>query len=228
MEKKKIMKRPRRKKPNTRDKAKLPQPTLKVSLKRSSSVKKEVKQECSDSPPVHSESDDDHYDDPQQCQQYIKRKLAEMSSDSASDEPSCPVQKRNKIQRTKHHRNQSNALAIQAANKLSLEQLRNLSSAHSHDDSVECTENCTKRFAHNVLERKRRNHLKQSYALLQREVPEISSSDRVAKVVILKKSADYIKKVEDQERFLREELRDLKNYQKHLIDKYRQLFVHIK
>lgn len=151
-----------------------------------------------------------------------------MSSDSASDEPSCPVQKRNKIQRTKHHRNQSNALAIQAANKLSLEQLRNLSSAHSHDDSVECTENCTKRFAHNVLERKRRNHLKQSYALLQREVPEISSSDRVAKVVILKKSADYIKKVEDQERFLREELRDLKNYQKHLIDKYRQLFVHIK
>ena len=79
-----------------------------------------------------------------------------------------------------------------------------------------------------MLERKRRNHLKQSYALLQREVPEISSSDRVAKVVILKKSADYIKKVEDQERFLREELRDLKNYQKHLIDKYRQLFVHIK
>lgn len=228
MDKKKIMKRPRRKKPNTRDKGKLPQPTLKVSLKRSSNVKKEVKQECSDSPPVHSESDDDLYDDPQQCQQYIKRKLAEMSSDSASDEPSCPLQKRNKIQRTKHHRNQSNALAIQAANKLSLEQLRNLSSAHSHDDSVECTENCTKRFAHNVLERKRRNHLKQSYALLQREVPEISSSDRVAKVVILKKSADYIKKVEDQERFLREELRDLKNYQKHLIDKYRQMFVHIK
>jgi len=228
MEKKKVMKRPRRKKPNTRDKGKLPQPTLKVSLKSRSNLKTEVKQECSDSPPVHSESDDDLYDDPQQCQQYIKRKLAEMSSDSASDEPSCPVKQRNKIQRTKHHRNQSNALAIQAANKLSLEQLRNLSSAHSHDDSVECTENCTKRFAHNVLERKRRNHLKQSYALLQREVPEISSSDRVAKVVILKKSADYIKKVEDQERFLREELRDLKNYQKHLIDKYRQMFVNFK
>ena len=151
---------------------------------------------------------------------YLKRKLAEISSDSASSEDGMLSPKR-RLSQSAH---QNAALAEVAAAKLSLEQLRNLSATHSHREDELCTESCTKRFAHNVLERKRRNDLKHSYQKLQAEVPDISSTDRVAKVVILKKSAEYIKKTEAEERELRDELREVRNHQRQLINKFRQLF----
>ncbi len=53
----------------------------------------------------------------------------------------------------------------------------------------------SKRAQHNVLERKRRNDLKYSFMRLKDTVPELSSVDRAAKVIILKKSADYVKRL---------------------------------
>ncbi|XP_063675665.1 uncharacterized protein LOC134812265 [Bolinopsis microptera] len=155
---------------------------------------------------------------------YLKRKLAEISSDSAlSSSDDGLLSPKRRISQSRHPHNNSN-LAEEAASKLSLEQLKNLSANHSHDDDEICSENCTKRFAHNVLERKRRNDLKDSYKRLQAEVEPISGSDRVSKVIILKKSAEYISEVEREEQESREELKQLRKHQKHLINKFKQLF----
>lgn len=147
----------------------------------------------------------------------LKRKLAEISSDSALSDDGCLSPKR----RISHPNSQ---LAEEAASRLTLDQLKNLSTTHSHDEDEICRESCTKRFAHNVLERRRRNDLKSSYHRLQAEVPVINSSDRVSKVVILKKSAEYISTIEQEERENREELKRLRRHQKNLINKFRQLF----
>ena len=66
------------------------------------------------------------------------------------------------------------------------------SSHHSSRNSSD-SEDCEgKRAQHNVLERKRRNDLKSNFLRLRDNVPDISSQERAPKVVILKKSADYI------------------------------------
>lgn len=69
-----------------------------------------------------------------------------------------------------------------------VQKLKSCSSRNS-SDSEECGE---KRTQHNVLERKRRNDLKYSFFTLRDSVPELFKQERAAKVVILKKAADYI------------------------------------
>ena len=156
---------------------------------------------------------------------YLKRKLAEISSDSAhsSDDGFLSPKRRSSSSQSRlpYH---NTSLAEEAAAKFSLEQLKNLSANHSHHEDEVCSETCTKRFAHNVLERKRRNDLKDSYKRLQAEVDPISVTDKVSKVLILKKSAQYIAQIEKEEQESREELKRLKKQQKHLINKFRQLF----
>nr|AVG72907.1 c-MYC [Azumapecten farreri] len=65
------------------------------------------------------------------------------------------------------------------------------SSSRSSSDSEECCEG-GKRTQHNVLERKRRNDLKYSFFTLRDSVPELSQQERAPKVLILKKAADHI------------------------------------
>ena len=95
---------------------------------------------------------------------------------------------------------------------------------------VMCPDNhCTlpdrpKRYVQTQMERRRRMDLKDCYHKLHAEVPGICQSDRVPKIVILKKSADYIKQVETEEQEKRDELRQLRLHQKHLVEKFRQLF----
>lgn len=52
-----------------------------------------------------------------------------------------------------------------------------------------------KRRTHNVLERQRRNELKMSFMVLRDEVPAVANNEKAAKVVILKKAAEFIMEV---------------------------------
>ncbi|XP_022092020.1 myc protein-like isoform X2 [Acanthaster planci] len=74
--------------------------------------------------------------------------------------------------------------------------------SHPSSDS----EDTEKRACHNVLERKRREDLRTSFLHLRDEVPELNSSDRAAKVVILKKATDYVISLQDTEESLKMEL----------------------
>ncbi|XP_038057555.1 myc protein-like [Patiria miniata] len=73
--------------------------------------------------------------------------------------------------------------------------------SHPSSDS----EDTEKRACHNVLERKRREDLRTSFLHLRDEVPELNSSERAAKVVILKKATDYVISLQDKEESLKME-----------------------
>lgn len=63
-----------------------------------------------------------------------------------------------------------------------------------------------KRAQHNVLERKRRDDLKNSFHVLRDEVPELKCQERAAKVQILKKATEYINGLNHLESSLEKEL----------------------
>eukprot|EP00116_Pleurobrachia_bachei_P009086 sb/3469348/ len=98
------------------------------------------------------------------------------------------------------------------------------SSVHLHPESEECTEECVKRQAHVFLERKRRNDLNKHYASLKDEVPTISDSEKVSKVLILKRAAEYITTVQEDEVALKEEIRAERSRQRNLINKFKLLY----
>ena len=68
------------------------------------------------------------------------------------------------------------------------------SSSHSRPSS-DSEDSDGKRTQHNVLERKRRNDLKYSFMTLRDNVPELNSQERAPKVLILKKAAEFIHKL---------------------------------
>ncbi|GLD58094.1 transcriptional regulator Myc-2-like protein [Lates japonicus] len=55
-----------------------------------------------------------------------------------------------------------------------------------------------RRRTHNVMERQRRNELKNCFMRLRDNVPELSHNDKASKVVILKKARDCIHSLEDE------------------------------
>ena len=78
------------------------------------------------------------------------------------------------------------------------------SSSRSSSDSEDFCDS-GKRTQHNVLERKRRTDLKNSFFRLRDSVPELEGQERAAKVLILKKASEYILKlIEDQRKYDRE------------------------
>ncbi|XP_023692041.1 N-myc protein [Paramormyrops kingsleyae] len=64
------------------------------------------------------------------------------------------------------------------------------------------SEDSERRRNHNILERQRRNDLRSSFLLLRDHVPELARNEKAAKVVILKKAAEYLCTLEDDERRL--------------------------
>ena len=60
----------------------------------------------------------------------------------------------------------------------------------SHDSNESDEE--ARRASHNVLERKRRNDLKNSFDILRMRIPDLEENQRAPKVVILRKAVDYI------------------------------------
>lgn len=72
-----------------------------------------------------------------------------------------------------------------------------------------------RRASHNVLERKRRNDLKNSFDVLRMGIPELEENVRAPKVVILRKAVEYIQTLQAGERKEEAELiREQKRYNK--------------
>ncbi|XP_008282240.1 myelocytomatosis oncogene homolog [Stegastes partitus] len=63
---------------------------------------------------------------------------------------------------------------------------------HSSRNSTETEDEEERRRTHNVMERQRRNELKNCFMRLRDHVPELSHNDKASKVVILKKARDCI------------------------------------
>ncbi|XP_022074371.2 transcriptional regulator Myc-2-like [Acanthochromis polyacanthus] len=83
-----------------------------------------------------------------------------------------------------------------------------------------------KRRTHNVLERQRRSELKMSFLALRDEIPAVANNDKAAKVVILKKAAEFIGEIqEDESRLLtaKDELRKRSRELKHRLQQLRTL-----
>ena len=57
-----------------------------------------------------------------------------------------------------------------------------------------------RRASHNVLERKRRNDLKNSFDILRTGIPDLEENIRAPKVVILRKAVEYIKYLQVNDR----------------------------
>ena len=64
-------------------------------------------------------------------------------------------------------------------------------SRRASEDGMESDEEA-RRASHNVLERKRRNDLKNSFDILRSGIPELEENLRAPKVVILRKAVEYI------------------------------------
>ncbi|KAG7495075.1 hypothetical protein JOB18_043628 [Solea senegalensis] len=69
---------------------------------------------------------------------------------------------------------------------------------HSTRNSAEAEDEEERRRTHNVMERQRRNELKNCFVRLRDNVPEVSHNDKASKVVILKKARDCIYSLEDE------------------------------
>nr|XP_020480812.1 transcriptional regulator Myc-2-like [Monopterus albus] len=69
---------------------------------------------------------------------------------------------------------------------------------HSYRNSTETEDEEERRRTHNVMERQRRNELKNCFMRLRDNVPELSHNDKASKVVILKKARDCIYDLEDK------------------------------
>ncbi|XP_023126075.2 transcriptional regulator Myc-like isoform X2 [Amphiprion ocellaris] len=83
-----------------------------------------------------------------------------------------------------------------------------------------------KRRTHNVLERQRRSELKISFLALRDEIPAVANNDKAAKVVILKKAAEFITEIREDERRLltmKDELRKRSRELKHTLQQLRTL-----
>jgi Max protein len=50
-----------------------------------------------------------------------------------------------------------------------------------------------KRAHHNALERKRRDHIKESFTGLRDAIPTLAAGDKSSRAQILKKASDYIR-----------------------------------
>uniref|UniRef100_A0A1A7XNU8 Transcriptional regulator n=2 Tax=Iconisemion striatum TaxID=60296 RepID=A0A1A7XNU8_9TELE len=68
---------------------------------------------------------------------------------------------------------------------------------YSSRSSTETEDEEERRRSHNVMERQRRNELKNCFMRLRDNVPELSHNDKASKVVILKKARDCIYGLED-------------------------------
>ncbi|CAN9512622.1 unnamed protein product [Ophioblennius macclurei] len=73
---------------------------------------------------------------------------------------------------------------------------------HSSRNSAETEDEEERRRTHNVMERQRRNELKNCFLRLRDNVPELTHNDKASKVLILKKARDCIGQLEDGARRL--------------------------
>ncbi|XP_039859656.1 myelocytomatosis oncogene homolog [Simochromis diagramma] len=108
-------------------------------------------------------------------------------------------------------------------NCLSRSSSSSTSSRHSSRNSTETEDEEERRKTHNVMERQRRNELKNCFMRLRDNVPELSHNDKASKVVILKKARDCIYSLEDESHRLQTRKDKLKAKQEKLKARLEQL-----
>ncbi|XP_036427493.1 myelocytomatosis oncogene homolog [Colossoma macropomum] len=96
---------------------------------------------------------------------------------------------------------------------------RNLTTRHSADTEDEEE----RRRTHNVMERQRRNELKNCFLRLRDNVPELSNNDKASKVVILKRAKESIWNLESEDQRLGEKKDKLRQRQEQLKARLEQL-----
>lgn len=94
---------------------------------------------------------------------------------------------------------------------------------HALRTCVETEDEEERRRTHNVMERQRRNELKNCFTRLRDIVPELSHNDKASKVVILKKARDFIYGLEDQGHILESKRSKLRAKQQELKARLEQL-----
>lgn len=67
-----------------------------------------------------------------------------------------------------------------------------------------------KRAHHNALERKRRDHIKDSFSSLKNAVPTLQAEKAASRAQILKKAAEYIQTMRKKNVFQQQSIEDLK------------------
>lgn len=80
-----------------------------------------------------------------------------------------------------------------------------------------------KRAHHNALERKRRDHIKESFTGLRDAVPTMHHGDKSSRAQILKKASDYISFMRKKNASHQREIEELKNQNGHLEAQIRAL-----
>ncbi|XP_053353776.1 myelocytomatosis oncogene homolog [Clarias gariepinus] len=80
-----------------------------------------------------------------------------------------------------------------------------------------------RRRTHNVMERQRRNELKNCFLRLRHHVPELSNNDKASKVMILKRAKESIRNLESEGQKLSQKRDRLRDKQKQLKAKLEQL-----
>ncbi|XP_039654535.1 myelocytomatosis oncogene homolog isoform X1 [Perca fluviatilis] len=94
---------------------------------------------------------------------------------------------------------------------------------HSSRNSTETEDEEERRRTHNVMERQRRNELKNCFVHLRDNVPELSHNDKASKVVILKKARDCIYGLEEESHRLQSKRDKLRAKQEELKARLSQL-----
>ncbi|XP_052379383.1 N-myc proto-oncogene protein-like isoform X2 [Oncorhynchus keta] len=84
------------------------------------------------------------------------------------------------------------------------------------------SEDSERRRNHNILERQRRNDLRSSFLTLRDHVPELARNEKAAKVLILKKAAEYVSSLEVDELRLTQEKDRLQARRQQLIRRLEQ------
>ncbi|CAL8338016.1 unnamed protein product [Merluccius merluccius] len=110
------------------------------------------------------------------------------------DSPPPPATKRPRgadpsSSRYHHHHHHHHSSSRSSSSRRQQEQL--LSPAETEDEEE-------RRRTHNVMERQRRNELKNCFLRLRDNVPELSHNDKASKVVILKKARDGIRSLQSE------------------------------
>ncbi|KAM8917166.1 myelocytomatosis oncogene homolog [Spinachia spinachia] len=113
-----------------------------------------------------------------------------------------------------HHRHSSSRSSSSSSSRY------HHSSSHN---SAETEDEEERRRTHNVMERQRRNELKNCFVHLRDNVPELSNNDKASKVVILKKARDCIYGLEDEGHRLQSRRDKLRAKREELKDRLQQL-----
>ncbi|XP_010784908.1 myelocytomatosis oncogene homolog [Notothenia coriiceps] len=118
----------------------------------------------------------------------------------ASPPPSSNKRSRGSDGSSRYHHSSRNSSSSSSSRYHSHSHHHNNSSSSSNSsrNSTETEDEEERRRTHNVMERQRRNELKNCFVHLRDNVPELSNNDKASKVVILKKARDCIYGLEDE------------------------------